>query len=238
MWRKNRRRISPSRIGCVGVDLNRNFDALWDFRRHFAADFGVSASDNPATFRSMWGRQLHRSRRPRTSWRCSNGSEAAGSSMCIPPSPRYSMAGASTRTNDEPADEFPEFRLRWQARQGRRRLREFIEAADLTAVQDLGRRMNDAITAASLERRRGTNSAKPSRSTRRRGRVETTMPPRATSSTAAGARFSWLHGRMRHLVPADLGLRGKTSSASFARVSWLSRWRPCNRRARRQGWAA
>ena len=31
----------------MGVDLNRNFDALWDFRRHFAPDSGVSASDDP-----------------------------------------------------------------------------------------------------------------------------------------------------------------------------------------------
>ncbi|MGE0039364.1 MAG: M14 family metallopeptidase [Xanthobacteraceae bacterium] len=46
MWRKNRRRTSPG-SPCVGVDINRNFDACWDFRRHFAADSHVSASDNP-----------------------------------------------------------------------------------------------------------------------------------------------------------------------------------------------
>jgi murein tripeptide amidase MpaA len=48
MWRKNRRRVrtdlDPS---CVGVDINRNFHVLWDFRRHFASDSGVSASDDP-----------------------------------------------------------------------------------------------------------------------------------------------------------------------------------------------
>ena len=38
-------RIFPAQ--CVGVDLNRNFDALWDFRRYFAPDAGVSASDDP-----------------------------------------------------------------------------------------------------------------------------------------------------------------------------------------------
>jgi murein tripeptide amidase MpaA len=43
-WRKNR---APSADGgCVGVDLNRNFDVAWDFRRTFAAD-SVSASDDP-----------------------------------------------------------------------------------------------------------------------------------------------------------------------------------------------
>jgi hypothetical protein len=45
MWRKNRRRVDPkSGSRCVGVDINRNFNVLWDFRRHFAADSGVSAS--------------------------------------------------------------------------------------------------------------------------------------------------------------------------------------------------
>jgi murein tripeptide amidase MpaA len=48
MWRKNRRRVCPDLPShCVGVDLNRNFDALWDFRRHFAPDSNVSASDDP-----------------------------------------------------------------------------------------------------------------------------------------------------------------------------------------------
>lgn len=46
MWRKNRRKVRPD-LECVGVDLNRNFDVLWDFQRHFAADSGVSASDDP-----------------------------------------------------------------------------------------------------------------------------------------------------------------------------------------------
>ncbi|MFL5286608.1 MAG: M14 family metallopeptidase [Rhodopila sp.] len=48
MWRKNRRAVKPQAgLRCVGVDINRNFDALWDFRRHFAEDSGVSASDDP-----------------------------------------------------------------------------------------------------------------------------------------------------------------------------------------------
>jgi murein tripeptide amidase MpaA len=43
-WRKNRR---PNDGGCVGVDINRNFDFLWDHLTKFAADSGVSASDDP-----------------------------------------------------------------------------------------------------------------------------------------------------------------------------------------------
>ena len=46
MWRKNRR---PHASGgnCVGVDINRNFDFLWDHLTKFAADSGVSASNDP-----------------------------------------------------------------------------------------------------------------------------------------------------------------------------------------------
>ena len=48
MWRKNRRKVWPD-LGpaCIGVDLNRNFDVLWDFQRHFAPDSDVSASADP-----------------------------------------------------------------------------------------------------------------------------------------------------------------------------------------------
>jgi murein tripeptide amidase MpaA len=46
MWRKNRR---PAAAGstCAGVDINRNFDFLWDHTAHFAADSGVATSANP-----------------------------------------------------------------------------------------------------------------------------------------------------------------------------------------------
>ncbi|MCA1606388.1 MAG: M14 family metallopeptidase, partial [Acidobacteria bacterium] len=46
LWRKNRR---PHANGgnCVGVDINRNFDFLWDHLSKFAADSGVSASADP-----------------------------------------------------------------------------------------------------------------------------------------------------------------------------------------------
>ena len=46
-WRKNRS-FNPLPDGrlCRGVDLNRNFDVAWDFRRTFSPGY-VSASDNP-----------------------------------------------------------------------------------------------------------------------------------------------------------------------------------------------
>ncbi|MGZ4787741.1 MAG: M14 family metallopeptidase [Terriglobales bacterium] len=49
MWRKNRRTAAPnSNSGdCVGVDLNRNFDFLWDFANVFAPTSTVSVSGDP-----------------------------------------------------------------------------------------------------------------------------------------------------------------------------------------------
>jgi murein tripeptide amidase MpaA len=47
LWRKNRStNLLPDGRSCRGVDLNRNFDVAWDFRRTFAPD-AVSASDDP-----------------------------------------------------------------------------------------------------------------------------------------------------------------------------------------------
>ena len=49
MWRKNRR---PAPTGhtqskCVGVDLNRNYDFLWDFTRYFDPDSPIANSKDP-----------------------------------------------------------------------------------------------------------------------------------------------------------------------------------------------
>ena len=46
MWRKNRR-PHPNGGSCIGVDINRNFDFLWDHQIKFAPDSNVSASANP-----------------------------------------------------------------------------------------------------------------------------------------------------------------------------------------------
>ncbi|GGX36501.1 M14 family metallopeptidase [Streptomyces lomondensis] len=49
MWRKNRRPAPAGSNGpsCVGVDLNRNFDFLWNHTAKFATDADVHTSDNP-----------------------------------------------------------------------------------------------------------------------------------------------------------------------------------------------
>jgi murein tripeptide amidase MpaA len=49
-WRKNRRPAPAERDGdetCIGVDLNRNFDFLWDFAKAFSPDAPVSCSTQP-----------------------------------------------------------------------------------------------------------------------------------------------------------------------------------------------
>ncbi len=49
MWRKNRRPALPGSTNpsCVGVDLNRNFDFLWNFSLYFHPSAGVVNSTNP-----------------------------------------------------------------------------------------------------------------------------------------------------------------------------------------------
>jgi murein tripeptide amidase MpaA len=44
MWRGNRHLENPS---CFGVDLNRNFDFLWDFRKYFSPKARIQTSDDP-----------------------------------------------------------------------------------------------------------------------------------------------------------------------------------------------
>lgn len=53
LWRKNRNTsdASPGNDATVGVDINRNYDFLWDFRRHFSPSATTTisiASDKPA----------------------------------------------------------------------------------------------------------------------------------------------------------------------------------------------
>jgi len=47
-WRKNRRTQPPNSPSTPGVDINRNFDFLWDFPLHFNADVYVDSSTIPS----------------------------------------------------------------------------------------------------------------------------------------------------------------------------------------------
>jgi carboxypeptidase T len=57
MWRKNRRILQPnSNSGgnptgsCVGVDINRNYDFLWDFHTYFSPSSPVQDSTDPCDY--------------------------------------------------------------------------------------------------------------------------------------------------------------------------------------------
>ena len=57
LWRKNRRTAAPnsSAGSCVGVDLNRNYDFLWDFQNLFAPTSTVSCSADPCDYQVYHG---------------------------------------------------------------------------------------------------------------------------------------------------------------------------------------
>ncbi len=48
-WRKNRRPPGPNSAGCSGVDLNRNYEFLWDFPIHFSPSAPILDSTRPCS---------------------------------------------------------------------------------------------------------------------------------------------------------------------------------------------
>jgi len=54
-WRKNRRTAAPNSNACVGVDVNRNYDFLWDFPSFFSPAAGIVDSVNPCDYQLYHG---------------------------------------------------------------------------------------------------------------------------------------------------------------------------------------
>ncbi len=50
MWRKNRRMATPNSAACPGVDLNRNYDFLWNFPVYFSPASGIMDSTDPCDY--------------------------------------------------------------------------------------------------------------------------------------------------------------------------------------------
>jgi Zinc carboxypeptidase len=152
MWRKNRRRAVPSAgADCVGVDINRNFDALWDFRRHFAPDSHVSASDNPCDPQVYVGPAAASEaetrnvvslldRYPRVRWFVDIHSYV--------PAIFYNWGFDVNQTSD-PTMNFRNAAFDGKRGRGGDAYQEFIPADDLHTLQDLGGKVNHAITTAS-----------------------------------------------------------------------------------------
>jgi murein tripeptide amidase MpaA len=150
MWRKNRRRAVPgSDPDSVGVDINRNFDALWDFRRHFSPDSHVSASDDPRDPQVYIGPAATSEpetrnvvavfeRYPRLRWFVDVHSYI--------PAILYSWGFDTDQTSD------PTMNFRNAAFDGKRGgggYGEFIPADDPQLLQSLGKAINEGIVAAS-----------------------------------------------------------------------------------------
>jgi murein tripeptide amidase MpaA len=150
MWRKNRRRVRPDLPSrCVGVDLNRNFDALWDFRRHFAPDAGVSASDDPChpqvyvgpaaasepeTRNVVWLLDRY----PGTRWFVDVHSYVPAI---------YHTWGFDENQTSDPSMNFRNASFDGTRGRANDTYGEYLPGEDVEALQELGRRMHDAISA-------------------------------------------------------------------------------------------
>jgi murein tripeptide amidase MpaA len=50
LWRKNRRTAAPNSAACTGVDVNRNYDFLWNFPEYFSAGAAIEDSTDPCDY--------------------------------------------------------------------------------------------------------------------------------------------------------------------------------------------
>lgn len=55
MWRKNRRVAAPNSAACTGVDVNRNYDFLWNFPTFFSPTSGIVDSTDPCDYQLYHG---------------------------------------------------------------------------------------------------------------------------------------------------------------------------------------
>jgi carboxypeptidase T len=54
-WRKNRRTTAPNSAACPGVDINRNFDIVWNFQTYFSPAYLPHTSANPCEYQVYHG---------------------------------------------------------------------------------------------------------------------------------------------------------------------------------------
>jgi murein tripeptide amidase MpaA len=55
MWRKNRRTAAPNSAACAGVDINRNYDFLWNFPVYFSPASAIVDSTDPCDYQLYHG---------------------------------------------------------------------------------------------------------------------------------------------------------------------------------------
>lgn len=109
MWRKNRRPVEAETELCPsgggngpGVDVNRNYDFLWDFPAKFSPDAPVMTSIDPCSEIYRGPGLRRRSRRPATSPGCSTASPRWATSSTSTPSARTSSTTGATTTTRRP----------------------------------------------------------------------------------------------------------------------------------------
>ena len=133
-----------------GVDLNRNFDFLWDHRAKFAPDSQVSTSDNPCnpsvyrgpspasepeTQNVVWLLDTY----PRIRWHVDVHSAV--------PVILHSWGSDQNQTADRSQTFFNAGFDGFRGRAGDLDYGEYIAPEDLVVIKNLGNRMNDAIRA-------------------------------------------------------------------------------------------
>ena len=154
MWRKNRRKVRPD-LGpaCIGVDLNRNFDVLWDFQLHFAPDSDVSASADPCDPQVYVGPEAASEPETRNVvWLLDQHSTThwfVDVHSAVPAI--YHTWGFDENQTSDPSMTFQNAAFDGQRGNPGDTYREFIPGTDLEELQELGAVMNDAISAAGGE---------------------------------------------------------------------------------------
>ena len=149
LWRKNRR-PHPNGGDCIGVDLNRNFDFLWNHTTKFAPDSGVSASANPCDRNVYRGPSAHSEPESRNVVAILDTHKQIRWLMDVHSAVPVILHnwGSDENQSSQPAQTFlnPAFDgLRGRA--GDAAYGEYITQDDLHLVETLSRRMNDAIKA-------------------------------------------------------------------------------------------
>ncbi len=148
LWRKNRR-PRPTSGSCDGVDLNRNFDFLWDHVHKFAADSRVQTSADPCSdvYRGpspasepevrnvLWLLDSH----PRIRWHIDVHSAV--------PAVLYSWGSDQDQTTHPDQTFLNSAFDTVRGRPGDTAYREYIAAPDLAVVTSVATRVNDAVKA-------------------------------------------------------------------------------------------
>lgn len=148
-WRKNRR-PHPAGGKCIGVDLNRNFDFLWDHVARFAPDSKVRTSADPCDY------QVYRGPDP------ASEPETRNVVWVLDGYPRIRWLvdvhsavpvilhswGSDENQTTHPEQTFTSTGFdAVRGRPGDDSYREFITPSDLQTVTALSARMNDAVKA-------------------------------------------------------------------------------------------